>query len=270
MSCSFCIGNSRPPHFMSVDEFSHIINQVEPFTDYIYLHVLGEPLAHPNLQSLIEIASIHNLKVNITTNGTLLRKKQDVLLNSTALRKVSVSLHSLETDDANVRKQYLYDVANFANLATNKNILCELRLWNLGVDNIHNENIFYSICKNLQLDDETIKATENNININGSTTLKPKLFLGKAKRFNWPSMNVPLTNKSVYCYGLKSQFAILCDGTVVPCCLDSCGDINLGNIHTTNLKDILNSERCNAIRVGFLNRKPHEELCKRCGYATRF
>ena len=34
-----------------------------------------------------------------------------------------------------------------------------------------------------------------------------------------------------YCHALKDQLAILVDGTIVPCCLDNNGDINLGNIY---------------------------------------
>lgn len=270
LRCSFCIGNVRTSRFMDVDEFSHILEQIKPYTDHIYLHVLGEPLMHPQLKEILAIAHEFDMFVNITTNGTLLAKAQEILLNAPALRKVSISLHSMEKDSPYSMELYLQDVALFAKHATNKGILCELRIWNLGADDIDNEGMFGSLCHVLGLDGGAQEAAMRNICEAGSTKLLPKLFLGKAERFTWPSMDEVPTQEPVFCYGMRKQIAILCDGTVVPCCLDSRGDIALGNIILMPLHDILSSKRAQALYEGFSIRKPSEEICKRCGYARRF
>ena len=62
----------------------------------------------------------------------------------------------------------------------------------------------------------------------------------------------------------------LCDGTVVPCCLDSDGVIALGNLFCEDLEAILNSERARAMVAGFRCGVASEDLCRRCGYAQRF
>ena len=67
----------------------------------------------------------------------------------------------------------------------------------------------------------------------------------------------------------KDQLAILVDGTVVPCCLDSEAVIKLGNIYEDRLEDILNSKRFQEMRKGFCNRKVTEELCKHCSFKER-
>ena len=69
---------------------------------------------------------------------------------------------------------------------------------------------------------------------------------------------------------LRDQLAVLCDGTVVPCCLDGEGELALGNLFRQELEDILRGERAAAIHAGFDARRPAEELCRRCGYAERF
>ena len=74
----------------------------------------------------------------------------------------------------------------------------------------------------------------------------------------------------MFCYGLKDHFGVLCDGTVIPCCLDREGVINLGNIFTDDLDAVLHGQRATALREGFKNRKATEELCRKCGYARRF
>lgn len=270
LSCSFCIGNVRVPRFMSTDEFSHVIQQAKPYTSHIYLHVLGEPLLHPQLEELLAVANYFGMNVNITTNGTLLSKTQKILLNTPALRKVSVSLHSMEPGSAYCKEEYLRDVASFVSAATGKGVFCELRMWNLGANDIDNEAIFNPLCRFLGLDNAEQEAALNKICETGNTTLAPKLFLGKAARFTWPSMDEPRTEQPIFCHGLRNQMAVLSDGTVVPCCLDSRGDIALGNVFETPLAQILSGERAQALYKGFSTRQPSEELCRRCGYAKRF
>lgn len=255
---------------MSTDEFSHVIQQAKPYTNHIYLHVLGEPLLHPQLEALLDEAHHFGMNVNITTNGTLLGKTQKTLLNAPALRKVSVSLHSMEPGSAYCKEAYLREVALFVTAATGKGIFCELRMWNLGANDIDNEAIFTPLCHLLGLDKTAQEAALLKICESGNTTLSPGLFLGKAARFTWPSMEEPRTQEPIFCHGLRSQMAVLSDGTVVPCCLDSRGDIALGNIFQTPLAQIMSGERAQALYKGFSARQPSEELCRRCGYAKRF
>ena len=63
---------------------------------------------------------------------------------------------------------------------------------------------------------------------------------------------------------------MLCDGTVVPCCLDAEGTLALGNLFDTPLDEILASPRARAIYENFTNRRAIEPLCLRCDYARRF
>ena len=100
--------------------------------------------------------------------------------------------------------------------------------------------------------------------------IREKMFLEWGDRFQWPDKNSDVYGEDVFCFGLRDHFGILCDGTVVPCCLDSDGVINLGNIFTQNLSDILQSERAKNMKYGFDCRKATEDLCRRCGYAQRF
>lgn len=275
MSCSFCKGSTRKAQFMTVEAFEIVMNQIKDYTDYIYLHVLGEPLLHPQLEALLLCAERNNKKVSITTNGTMLRDKKEILLHAQALRKISVSLHSMEPGSINSNEDYLKEVIAFAREASERSMLCELRMWNLGNEDVQNTSMSNAeaceiIFRELNIEAHERKEILDNISVKGSVTLRPKLFLGKADRFQWPSLTAEYTNQPIFCHGIRSQLAILCDGTVVPCCLDSEGDVNLGNIFGESLEQIIQSKRAVDLYNGFSNRSPSEELCKRCGYATRF
>ena len=100
--------------------------------------------------------------------------------------------------------------------------------------------------------------------------LAERIFLEYGERFDWPELTAGEGGGEGFCYGLRDQFGVLCDGTVVPCCLDHEGDIPLGNLFAQSLEEILSSPRAQAIYEGFSGRRAVEELCRKCGYAHRF
>lgn len=116
LACSFCPKTKRAPRTMSAQEFDLILSRLEGYVQYVYLHVMGEPLLHPELTTLFALAKARDMKICITTNGTLLQKRSDELLAAESLHKISVSLHSFEGNDGAVEQElsYLTQVWNFA------------------------------------------------------------------------------------------------------------------------------------------------------------
>ena len=260
MACSFCHGHSRPPMQMTQDRFDRVLEQLSGVTEYIYYHLMGEPLTHSALPALIQQAAKKGFRSCITTNGTLLDKRGEAILVP-GLHKVSISLHSFEKNDAAAQTQYINQCAAFAQLAASRGVLVSFRLWNRGAEEDHNELTLQ--CLQQALPGEW---TENS----RGYRIRDKVFLEYGDRFAWPDKAADDLGEQVYCYGLKDHFGILCDGTVVPCCLDSDGVINLGNIFERELQEILDSPRAKAMQAGFACRKATEDLCRRCGYARRF
>ena len=260
MNCSFCHGHRREPRQMSRDEFAHILEKLKGRTKYIYYHLMGEPLLHPLLPKFLSMAKEQGYKSIITTNGTLLHKRGGELLQA-GVHKVNLSIHSFEDGTEERHVSYLRSLAKFAKQAAEVGTIVVFRLWNKGCD--AGKNAFA-----LQVLQETIQGdwTENSRGIR----VCDKIFVEFGERFAWPDSNAEVQGNRFYCYGLKDQFGILADGTVVPCCLDSDGVINLGNIFREEIEDILHSKRAQNMVTGFQCGKASEELCKRCGYAQRF
>ena len=260
MNCSFCPKTKRARTFMSAENFRIAARKLRSLTEYIYLHISGEPLLHPELEAIMQICAELKFKVSITTNGTLLTKQRDMLLNSPALYKVSISLHSFEANTvAFSLDDYINSACEFAKSCSEKNIICSLRLWNTnGLDTL-NGKILDIIKKYFPCE-----WKENHRGF----TLENKVFLEKAEKFDWPDINGAPRNVH-FCMGGRDQLGVLADGTVVPCCLDSEGNIPLGNIFTEELSDILSSDRYKNFFDGFSHGKPNEDLCKKCGYAEK-
>ena len=260
MACSFCHGHRRAPRQMSETEFTHILRELRGLTEYLYFHLMGEPLTHPLLPAFLRLARESGFKTIVTTNGTLLAERGDELLRA-GLYKINISLHSFEdgSDAAHVR--YLTEVADFARRAAACGVIVVMRLWNEGLDGGKNRRVLEV------LRDEIGGTWEKNTR---GLRLRDKLHLEYGERFEWPDRDAPEAGERFFCYGLRDQLGILVDGSVVPCCLDSDGEITLGNVFRKPLGEILASPRARAVVDGFLSGTASEALCRRCGYAQRF
>ena len=56
------------------------------------------------------------------------------------------------------------------------------------------------------------------------------------------------------------------DGTIVPCCLDSEGIINLGNIYNDDLEEVFNTNIVKEMKDGFKKNYKCQELCRHCSF----
>ena len=261
LSCAFCPGTRRRKRAMTEAEFASLLPKLRPYTDFLYFHLMGEPLLHPMLGAFLELAGKHGFKVILTTNGTLLQKQQDLLLASSALHKVNISLHAFEANDLDVPfEEYLRRCFAFGKAAEGK-VLIAYRLWNQGGADSRNGEIKATLARYFP---EPWVQERRGIRIG------ERVYLEHGDKFDWPDLSAEEGADCVFCYGLRDQIGVLCDGTIVPCCLDHEGDLALGNLFRQELEDILASDRAKAIYEGFSNRKAAEPLCRRCGYARRF
>ena len=264
LSCSFCPGTQRQLKFMTTEEFGRISEKIAPYTDYIYLHLMGEPLLHPDLPDLIDIVGSFGLRTCITTNGTLLQKRaKEILTRQNNIHKISISLQAQEAN-ANVDlKTYLDECFSFGKQIEGKTVLV-YRLWNEGGENKNNGEILAAMHEAFsgEWTDHPLGAK-----------IGDRVYLENGEKFDWPDPDAPYTGEEkdpYFCYGLSDHIGILADGTVVPCCLDNEGRLVLGNIYLQDMTEILQSERAVKMREGFLKGAAEEDLCRRCGYAKRF
>jgi len=273
LSCNFCPKTKRKLMFMDEEKFSSVIKSIKPYTDYVYFHLMGEPFLNPKLSEFLEICKENSLKVNITTNGTLINNVRELLIKEPALRQVNISLHSFEANDEVISlENYVDNIIAFIKEANERsNIICSIRLWNMDSielkgSNNHNTEIIHMLEEKLGLDFNLVEKLIENPGIK----LRKNVYLNMAEKFEWPDISRDLIDEKVFCYGLRDQMGVLVDGTVVPCCLDSEGNIPLGNLFNESLENILNSKRAMALYDGFSKRCAVEDLCKKCGYAKRY
>ena len=246
LSCDFCIKNTRKNKFMNINDFEIILNKLKEHTNYLYFHVLGEPLIHPKINEFINLAKENNFNVNITTNGYLIKR----IINNKNIRQINISLHSFNEKYKKTLEDYFKDIFEVTDILK-KYTYINYRIW---INSTYKERIL------------KILEEKYNIKINEHTKLDKNTYIDFDKNFLWPDLNNNYYNEVGKCYALKEHIGILVDGTIIPCCLDSKGTINLGNIFKNNIDDIKIKDRYHSMLKGFKENKKIEELCKHCKF----
>lgn len=261
LNCSFCGKNKRDYRDMSLLEFKLVINKIKKYTDYIYLHVKGEPLLYSNLDSLLSICDNYNIKVNITTNGVFLKEKLSVLMNHFCIRQINISLHS-----ENNKKNYFLDVFSSGKILSTK-MFISYRIWDLKEYKLNKKSteIVNKIIEFYNLSPVIVDKLYNDKNIK----IASNTFVNKENIFTWPDVDNDILVDG-FCYGLKTHIAILSNGDIVPCCLDANGEIKLGNIFEDSLDDVLNGDIYKSLLKSFKDNKALHPLCKSCNFKNRF
>lgn len=253
LKCDFCTLNKRENKFMSKEEFAIILDKVKSYTKYLYFHVLGEPLLHPKINEFIDLAS-KNFFVNITTNGYLIERIQD----NKNIRQLNISLHSFNPQYHTSLNDYLDKI--FAIVEKLKeNTYIQYRVWNI---NPLNKEI-------IEIINQKYQVNLDYQNIKNNTRIVDNIFISAHEEFAWPSMNNSIYKEVGYCYALKDHIGILVNGDVIPCCLDADGIIKLGNIYTSSLDEIINSNIFTKMLEGFKNNQKCEELCRHCNFISK-
>ena len=241
-------------------QFERLLDRLTGWTDFLYFHLMGEPLCHPLLGEFLTLAGERWFKVILTTNGTLLPKQQELLLNAPALHKVNVSLHAFEANDLPTSfEDYLSGCLAFGQVACGKKLVV-YRLWNEGGADRLTEQGLDALHQAFPGEWKPQRR---------GMKLGEGIYLEHGEKFDWPDLGAEDGGERVFCYGLRDQIGVLCDGTVVPCCLDHEGDIALGNLLEQTMEEIMAAPRTRAICDGFEQGKAVEELCRKCGYARR-
>lgn len=251
LSCDFCIQNKRPIHYMTIEEFQTVLSKLEGHTKYLYFHVLGEPCLHPKINELIDIAS-KEYKINITTNGYLIRKIE----NNKNIRQLNISLHSYHERYGKTLENYMKDILEVVDKLSPTTYIC-FRFW----QSTKNVQKMIQILENYYNAQISVENLEN-------TTLAHNIFVNISNPFIWPDLD-RTGEHTGFCHALKDHIGILSDGTVVPCCLDSKGSINLGNIFQTDLQSIQTSNRYSNLIKNFKDGKRTEKLCQNCNFMTK-
>lgn len=272
LQCTFCPAVEREKQVMDGSSLREYILKIKNHAERVCFHVMGEPLGHKQFPEFVAIAQENNIKLEITTNGTLLTEElYKALLNPTVVQ-VNFSVQSFfDNFPKSDPKTYIQKLLTFSQVALleRPDLYINFRLWNLESSELNdkrNDDFINTL-------EETFATTINRTvdpSFKKSKKLKERIYLHFDSRFEWPNEKNEKRSTKGTCYGARSHIAVHADGTVVPCCLDKEAKIPLGSLKNQTLEEILSSKRYLNIKHGFENNRLVEEFCQKCTYIKRF
>jgi radical SAM protein with 4Fe4S-binding SPASM domain len=260
LACSFCPPHRRNTRFLSRDELNHRMRRIAQRTKNVYFHVKGEPLMYPYLAEALDVAHHHDLNVHLVSNGLLIEKHGDMILNHPAVETITLSLHSYSELDTIEQAKQLVHLKHWLTQQRPHHPHIRLRVWDADTGNHLNSRNLINYLTAYEMEDQT---TQFRISLRHNRHIQSDIC------FDWPDLATGELYPEGRCKA-GMMLAVLADGTITPCCLDGEGVIALGNIDTEDLDEILTSQRYLAFKQGMNDRKPSEALCRCCSYKQRF
>jgi radical SAM protein with 4Fe4S-binding SPASM domain len=247
LNCSFCSKDKREKRALTIEEFEYILNQIKKYTNLIYLHIKGEPLLYKKIEQVFELCKKNNIKIKITTNGIYLNKYINTINKYDNIVQINISL-MCENNDNNYLDKIIETSSKIKTTIVYRVWLINKKSSNLILEKILKYYKKENIGKNIKLNDH--------------------IYLDKDIEFTWPNKGKTKTPNGI-CYGTRTHIGILSNGEVVPCCLDSEGELSFGNIFKNNIEEILNSSKFitfnDKIKKGIMP----SELCQKCDFKKR-
>ncbi len=251
LSCPECaIGGgmiTRKKGLITLEQFQVIARKISPYSEYLYLHIWGEPTLNPEIVPMVSLASAFT-QTNISTNALLLDEAKAEALITSGVTDLIVSI-----DGVSQEVYARYRVGGQAQKAFEAlDRLQRLNLKHGGKVNIlpqfvvfqHNEHEmarFREICSGIGLE-ATFKAPYIH---------EPSAFAHASDpAYTRPHYATEALRKEAMrgCSDPCEVLTLLVDGTAVACCYDSDSLTDFGNIFEQDVEEIWNSPKYRQFR----------------------
>ncbi|PZD71904.1 Putative mycofactocin radical SAM maturase MftC [Acaryochloris thomasi RCC1774] len=280
-SCNFRCPHCQVTHWdkealkLKIDRFEAILKQL-PKLIWVKLQGMGEPLLNRELIPMLELGESKNIKMSLTTNGSLLSGKAAHSLADLTNTSINVSIDGASAQTfEQIRVGGKFDVVcknikEFMNLVDHKN-KSNINAWMvLTKRNFHEADDVVKLVKELGLKSLTLQIFINDWGKDDLSEYADSISLVSDESFS-KQLNQVLsqvketaakedvdlrvfdgdfyTESNICSWPWKSSY-ICSNGDVVPCCMLADSDtVKMGNVFEEDFKDIWNSEKYQDFRV---------------------
>ena len=245
---------TRPFGNLPMSLLEKILDEVKGHVELINLFHFGEPLIHPQLAEMVRRCKDSGAHTMVTTNGTLLTEKRAKELIESGLDMLVVSLDAASPAVySRIRR-----LGDFHSVL--KNVETFLLLKEKYGQGPYTQVQMVALQPNRHEIDGFIKQWKGRVD-----SIRIKHFYNTAnigKEINEPPID---REQARPCVMLWREPVILCDGTVLPCCVDMIGEQPVGNITERSLMEIWNGSEMVEMRQKHVQGRHREiPICRDC------
>lgn len=256
--------------YMTMELFRHIIDQVAPFMNEVYLFHRGESLLNPNLPDFVAYAKRRGIHTKLNTNATMLNEQRSRALLEAGLDLISFSIdgYSKEVYELIRRKakwdKVIPNVRRFLELKAEGGYKTLVQMEVIEFAHLYESrqafeqarDAFWRLFEPYRWDKRIARTLHN---VGGNVELDPGAGYHIGRDTYQPC--------SYPWYAL----AILWNGKVHPCPRDFMGRMPIGDVRSEHILDIWNGDRMREIRDGVVRRDfRNQEVCARCDQPYKY
>jgi len=281
LGCRVCATVNNPIRskgVMSLELFKYILNQVDWRVKRINFSYAGEPLINRDIFKMVKLAGKKGIPSIIETNGMLLEKHVDELLNS-GLLKLMVAFDG--TSQESISK-YREGINSSDVISGVKNLVAKREKLGLKMPQIH---LLFIVMKHNEGEMEKAGEIAREIGVDfidfKSMILSGGIWLSESERNRFASEFLPESedfrryqlingtwilknNLAGFCPYVFSGVVIMWNGDVTVCTMDVNGQFVIGNVKEKPLRAIWQDNKYVELRKKILRRELKE--CRECAY----
>ncbi len=275
LKCPMCpTGNGtlkRPKGFMSFDTFKKTVDELDDYLISIVLMNYGEPFLNKEAYKMIRYAKDKNINVLTSTNGHFFDSKKD----AEELVKSGIDAITIALDGATAKTNSRYRKnSDFGQIMRSIRNVVEARKrlkkknpqikiqFIIMKHNEHELDMLRKLSKDLGVDVLSIKTVRVNSKEEAEEFMPHNK---KWQRYDLSkgdlSERMKVKNE---CPMLWKSTLVNWDGSVVPCCNDPHGSINLGSLKKNSITDIWVGKKYVGLRKQVLKDRSRIPICSNC------
>jgi radical SAM protein with 4Fe4S-binding SPASM domain len=284
---------------MSPELAIDVINQLQElsFQGTLFLHVLGEPLLHPNVFNLIEHAGQAGIRPVIFTNGGALTDTVVADILKSTVAEVVISMQTINQPSYEKLRKTPFEWETYmgriqkalakADASEQNGNQCTFRV-SMGIKKTETArpeelyfleyesleqikasiaNIFRRV-ENAELADVFAQLDRSGVSQMPNMQLSERLGLSVKPMGNWRRIWRQDAVKRGQCRFVGRELAILSNGAVTHCHLDYDGRTTMGNVTETSLMEIFEQPAVQNDVKGFMMHNIVPEGCRYCRAIT--
>jgi radical SAM protein with 4Fe4S-binding SPASM domain len=239
---------------MDLRLFEKIISEASGKSELAILHIMGEPLIHPEIHKMIKTCKQADIKTVISTNAMLLDEQKQKELCASGLDTIILSFDGAHPETfEKVRLGARYETVR-------NNIESFLRRKKRPHAAI--QMISFDLTQNQQQDFQKLWK-----GYNADVLIKPYTnWQGDKEKINkWHKTEITDLRHKI-CDRIWRWMTIIQDGTVIPCCRDYNATIKLGNLKDNTIEQVWNNDLFRDFRLKHLIGRDGCSICKNCDY----
>jgi radical SAM protein with 4Fe4S-binding SPASM domain len=256
----------RDARVLSLDQFKHVWDKIEPYAEQFYLHVWGEPTLNKHLISMVEHVSRRkpDCRTNVSTHGNGLSRDYAFRLVAAGLRQLIVSIDG--HDQASYEK---YRVGG-----TFADALSFLYWASEAKRELKSPIQITAQCISMAQTEGEKQRYDVMVGFEGVNVSHKPLYIGgygkDYEKFLTSDVDVQVPTL-VGCTYVTEVLTIQADGAIIPCCMypEPAPGYDLGNIFESTVEELYERrDRREIDRLLRSDQAPTKYCDQACGKAT--